>query len=125
MPTELLSHYNITRGDSDHNVIGVKISCHDIKTSGHNIRKRQWKNFNNKRCSEKFRNTEWDDILEELDVNVANSMLEDRIRKIIETEAPMKTTQNRAKYNKWMTDNTKAEMLKRDMARDIAKITDK
>ena len=57
-------------------------------------------------------------------LDVANSILEDKIGKIIDSEAPFKTVQVRKAYHNWITDSTKSEMDIRDKARDKAKITD-
>ena len=42
----VIRHFNYSRGDSDHNVVGVEVATRDLKIGGHNITKRAWKNFN-------------------------------------------------------------------------------
>ena len=37
---------NLTRGASDHNVVGITVCLKDIKCGGQNIVKRVWKDFN-------------------------------------------------------------------------------
>ena len=119
-----LNHFNTTRGQSDHNVIGITVSTRNIKIGTNNIVKRTWKNFDRDRCLEKFKKGDWNKILNETCVDVANTMLEEEILKIIDEEAPLKTVQIRAHYNNWITSMTKEEMLKRDKLRDAAKISD-
>ena len=119
-----LSHFNKTRGQSDHNVVGITVSTKNIKIGTNNMLKRTWKNFNKNRCLEKFKNGDWDRILNELNVDVANTMLEEEILKIMEDEAPLKTVQMRAHYNNWITCETKVEMSRRDKLREVAKLTD-
>ena len=64
------------------------------------------------------------EIMLETDVNVVSSLLEERIRTIMDKYAPMRTVQIRTKYQNWLSEETKMEMDKRDMARDLAKETD-
>ena len=41
--TRTVRHFNVTRGDSDHNVVGVEVATRDLKIGGHNITSRSWK----------------------------------------------------------------------------------
>ena len=116
--------YNDSRDVSDHNVVGAVISVKNFKFGGHNIVKRSWKDFSEKECIKMFNETNWDDITNEMDVNVANSLLEDRIRGILDKIAPMRTVQARTKYHNWISSDTKNEMRLRDRARELDKITD-
>ena len=120
----IINTVNIVRGASDHNVVGITIAMKDIKTGGDNCRKRVWKNFNAARCLQKFKDANWDEVMNSTNVNVANSILEEGICRIIETEAPLKTVQVRTRYKNWISLETKTEMLIRDMARETAKLTD-
>ena len=96
----------------------------DIKIGGMNTVKRSWKNFNPDRCTQKFKDEDWSSILREENLDVASSILEEKIGRIIDSEAPFKTLQVRKGYHNWITDNTKNEMKLRDKARDKAKNTD-
>ena len=120
-PHRTIKIHNRERGASDHNVVGVEVSTSDIITGGHNILRRSWKQFNIKRCTEKFRMTDWTDILEMTDARLAASQLEDRICAIIDGEAPLKLMQTRANYRSWVSDRTKTAMISRDLARTKAK----
>ena len=51
----------------------------------------------------------WGSILEETNPDVSNSLLEEKIREGIGSEAPMGIIQKRAHYPKWITDNTKSK----------------
>ena len=75
------------------------------------------------RCLKKFQDRDWQDILTVDNVDIANSLLEERILDIINSEAPMRTVQLRTKYNQWITDSTKLTMAARDKALDKARIT--
>ena len=113
-----LKTFNETRGLSDHNVIGVEISVREIRTSGNNIIKRIWRDFNQAECLNEFRNQ---DILHQDNVDIANSLLEDRICEIMDMFAPMRTVQVRASYNNFITTNTKECMKLRDSTRETAR----
>ena len=95
----------------------MKIGCN-------NIVKRSWNFFDKTRCLEKFKKGDWNKILSETDVDVANTLLEEEILKVIDEEAPLKTVQLRAHYNNWISDKTKMEMSRRDGLRDVARQTD-
>ena len=102
------------RTSSDHNVIGLELSWKDIKMGGNNVLKRSWKDFYDKECLNEFRRTDWSDILQEFDVNVANSLLEERICGIVDKFATLKIIQSITKYNNWISRETKKEMDARD-----------
>ena len=62
--------------------------------------------------------------MDESNVDIANSLFEDKILEIMDVEAPMETVQICTKYNNWISRLTKEEMLLRDRARNKAKLTD-
>ena len=119
-----LRHYNETRDPSDHNIIGVDISLKDIKPGGQNIVHRLWKKFDKERCHMKLKHEDWSQILEEENIDIANSLFEEKFCRILDSEAPMGIVQVRAKYNKWISQTTKDEMKVRDMVRIRARLTD-
>ena len=123
-PERTINFFNEIRGSSDHNVIGIDFSLKEIKSGGHNIIKRSWKNFDESKCKTEFKNTDWSDILKVKNVDVATSMLEERIKKIIDRLAPIKTIQPRSHFKNWISQDTKNTMILRDMEREKAKITD-
>ena len=114
---------NETRGASYHNLVGIQVSLKELKLGGQNQIKRVWKNYDEKRCIDKFRTTVWSDILMETNLDVVNTMIEDRICSIMDTEAPFKTVQTRTRYLNWLSDTTKTKMRLRDLAREKAKVT--
>ena len=123
-PNRVIKTFNTTRGSSDHNVIGVELSLKEIKNAGNNIVKRMWKEFYKEKCLLDFKNSNWQDILMETNVNVAAALLEERICSIMDVHAPFKTIQIRAHYKDWISTDTKKIMFLRDTARTIAKRTD-
>ena len=119
----VLNHFNVTRGDSDHNLIGLSISTKHVKIGGQNLRKRKWSKFYPVRCINKFKAIDWSMLFEETNPDIANSILEENIRAVLDSEAPMHTFQCRTKYSKFITDRTKAKMEDRDNARELARRT--
>ena len=119
----IVKHYNETRGASDHNVIGAIISMKDIKCGGQNVVKRRWTKFDSERCQEKFKNEDWSVITNEMNIDIANSLLEDKFNSIMRTEAPFVTVQIRTKFMKWISESTKDEMRERDEAKENARVT--
>ena len=116
-------HFNNIKGESDHNLIGVDIATGNIRLGGQNIRKRNWKNFDVEAFKKAVEQTDWSDIFESENVELANSEFEDRMRTILDSLCPMKVVQLRAKYNSWIADSTKVTMAQRDEARKSARIT--
>ena len=114
---------NEVRGDSDHNVIGIVVATKYIKSSGHNILRRSWKNFNKERCLTQLRLLDWNSILLESNADIANSKFEDMVNGVMNKEAPMKVIQQRINYCKWLSTETKDLMQDRDLARESAKLT--
>ena len=100
--TRILRHFNEVRNDSDHNVIGVDVSKKDVKIGGFNVKRRSWTNFDKDRFLTKVKNIDWKDILEDYNVDTANSKTEERLREVIDSEAPMSVIQMRSRYNKWI-----------------------
>ena len=123
-PQRTVRTYNETRSSSDHNVVGIDIAMKDIKVGGVNVVKRLWKNFDKDKFQQSLRVIDWNVILSETDVNIANSKFEDLLGEAIDKAAPMKTVQTRTKFNSWISAETKVKMKERDTARDKAKATD-
>ena len=71
----------------------------------------------------KLKDMKWEEVLQESNPDVSNSILQDKILSILNSEAPMKVVQQRTKYTKWLTDHTKECMRRRDMMRDTAIIS--
>ena len=66
---------------------------------------------------------DWNEILTQTDVDVANSLLEEKIILILNSEAPMRTSQVQTRYNKYLSVQTKSLMEERDRLREIARRT--
>ena len=117
------NYFNERRAISDHNVIGVNFNLRKIKIGGQTIRKRQWKIFDKEKYLDKIRNTDFTDLYEMTNAELANSHLEDLIVSILDSVAPMSNVQVRTKYLKWLRPETKQLMEERDLARNKARLT--
>ena len=117
----ILRHWNLVKGESDHNLVGLDIALGNIRIGGQNTRQRKWSLFDVDRFKKAVKETVWDDILDFVDVELANTALEDRLREILDNQIPMKTVQSRAKYNSWITESTKITMAQRDESRRLAR----
>ena len=117
----VISHFNDIRGDSDHNIIGLEVSRKDIKMGGFTIRRRAWNNFSEERFKQSIKDIDWSDVLEDSNIDTANSSVEDRLREALDREAPMVNIQMRTRYNKWISQGTKLEMKLRDGAKEKAR----
>ena len=62
-------------------------------------------------------------MLEQTDVTLAYAHFEETVRKILDSEAPMKNFQTRTNYNNWIKDSTKEAMEARDNLRELARRT--
>ena len=118
-----IKYFNEVRGVSDHNVIGIHVALKDLKSCGQNIRRRKWNKFDKAKCLDKLKNVNWEELYRISSPDVANTLLEEVIRKILDEEAPMGTIQVRNHYSKWLSDETKEVMKKRDSEREIARVT--
>ena len=93
----IAQHGNHVRASSDHNVIYVHIATSNISSEGHITRRRSWTKFNGDRFDEEIKQVDWTSLYETGNVNVANSIFEEKLRKILDKEAPMQNIQQRTK----------------------------
>ena len=70
--------------------------------------------YSQQHCLQKLADTDWSTVTDELNVDVANSHLEELILATLNSEAPMKTVQMRTNYCKWLTQSTKDCMTECD-----------
>ena len=67
---------------------------------------------------------DWQGVLDSMDVDIANSILVEKIGTIIDSEDPLRTIQHRTKYKNWISKETLKDMKLRDEARTLAKTSD-
>ena len=119
-----LWHFSELRGSSEHNIIGIDIATRDIKIGGNNTVKQVWRDFNKKRFLNKLMNIDWSLILNRTNVNIVNTLFENFVGNALEEEAPLKVVQQRTKYCKWLSRDTKELIVTRDETWGTARRTD-
>ena len=119
----VISQENLVNSSSDHNSIEVTIASKDIHQSSSNIRKRNWKKMKKTSFESRIKNENWDEVLSVWDPILASSLLEEKLRAILDCEAPMVNIQKRTKYVCWISDLTKSTMADRDASRERARRT--
>ena len=117
------SHENEVRGVADHNVVTVTLSTNDMIEETHNVRRRSWKTFKPEEFIEELKGIDWTNLYSASSADIANSELENNIGTILNRLAPMKIIQQRTKYKKWLTEDTKSQMEERDRLREVARLT--
>ena len=123
-PNRIVNHFNEVRLPSDHNVTGATISLRDITMGGQNTVRRKWSNFSETSYLNKCMKMDWTPVYLQTCPDLANTIFEDKLQLILESEAPMGTFQSRTHYLRWLSDATKQKMVERDVARTVAMISD-
>ena len=124
MPQRLFSHTNETRGSSDHNFISVLLRTKERNLPAQEMRKRQWSLFNPATYREKISRIDWTSFYSSQNLDILNTIFEENVGRILESEAPMRNIQRRKSHRNWVDADIKTAMRLRDLQRDKAKITD-
>ena len=122
-PDRLISYSNEVRGISDHNYISVVLRTKDNPDRGHEVQRRSWKLFDKKRFHDKISNIDWSEFYCCQDINVLNEFFVDKVGGILQSEAPMRFMQMKAKYANWLDDEMLRNMKHRDSVREKARQT--
>ena len=109
---------------SDHKLIKVTRFARSFRQNPRYIRKRIFKDFNDKKFQQKLEESNLDEILSCTDVNDATKILVDKISKVLDEMAPIKTIQTRTNYVPWLSEDTKGLQQERDDAQKKASHTD-
>ena len=78
---------------------------------------RNRKDFNLKRFRDKVSGIDWNIMYCMDDLNLVNDYFETQLQNILQSEAPLKVTQVRAKHKSWISLETRQVMQQRDTAR--------
>ena len=87
------------------------------------VRKRSYKNFNTEAFLDEVARIKWWDIYQCDDVDTAVKLFSEKLTRILDHHAPVKTFQTRTKYASWLSDSTKQLMKERDHAQRRAAAT--
>ena len=87
-----------------------------IKRNVRYIRKRCFKDFETARFKSEIQALKWYDVYCLTDVNVAVSVLTEKLTTVLDKFAPIRTIQVLTQYAPWLTEATKTCMIERDLA---------
>ena len=79
-----------------------------------------FKFFDEEKFKEKLVDTNPDEVLKCKDVNEAAELLVNKLNKVLDEMAPVKTVQTRKKYAAWLSEETKKFQADRDAAQEKA-----
>ena len=119
-PQKLVGHRNIDRAMSDHNVTELTISSTKKILNEQEILIRTKMKITDDEFCTKLENQDWISMYNTDNPDVAYSVLENNIRRVLDAEAPIKKIQPRRKNKEWVTKETKNEMIIRDEMRKQA-----
>ena len=73
--------------------------------------------MNQQRVGDRMRNCDWEELLASRDINTVNNILETRILKVLDDEAPLRVRQIRKNCRNWVNSGLKEKMRDRDIKR--------
>ena len=114
---------NRVRAVGDHNVgsITATIRTRGTDTRRLDTRKRSYKNFDPNIYRQRLERENWSEIFDITNVDLAYNFFESRVVGILDDMCPYKTIQHRKECKTWLSDETKAMMITRDITRERAR----
>ena len=88
------------------------------------VMRRIWKNFCYNSYREAIKEIDWSDFYDIDNLDVMNSLFEEKVSNILNQMAPMKNIQLRKKYRNWVDEEIKDLMRRWDLQKISAKQTD-
>ena len=112
---------NTPRSTADHNVVSTVVRLKGVKVNqGEHIR-RSTKKWNTIEYVRLVGLIDWQELFDCENIDVANSIFEEKLLKVLDSIAPMeKVQQRKIPGNTWITDTTRELMTQRDTMRDKA-----
>ena len=110
-------------GGSDHKLILATRYSKMIRKNVRYVKKRSYKNFDKSAFLAEIEKIKWWDIYKCESVDTAVKLFSDKITKVLDQLAPVKTIQTRTKYAPWLSTSTKELIEKRDQAQRRASST--
>ena len=111
-------------GISDHKLLKFTRFSKSFRPRPRFIRKRMYKDFDSKKYMESLAASNLEEVLDCTDVNEATELLVNKITKVLDKMAPVRTVQVRAKYAPWLSKETKELQTRRNAAQKAAAQTD-
>ena len=124
-PTKIIHCKNLVRPVADHNLVETSLRIKgNTKVNLESLR-RDWKSLDLNEFRRKIEEMDWDPIYSIMDVNLANSYLEDRMRQTLDSMIPVRKIQPHSGRKSWVTEETKLLMTERDNRRQEAVATNR
>ena len=123
-PEKLSQVKTLLTGMSDHKMLKIIRYTKSFKTLPRYVRKRSFKNFNEEDFKLKLQESNLEEILTYCDVNAAAEGLVDKITRILDFMAPIRTFQVRTHYVPGLEEETKRLQAERNMAHEKAAKSD-
>ena len=105
---------NVNRSSSDHNMVVTDVRTKKPPVTIHPTDRRNWKNFNERDFKQKILEIDWTNFNDTEDINVASSILEEELLRILDQAAPIRTVQYRKNYRNDIKPETKLLMKERN-----------
>ena len=106
--------YTEIKGGSDHKLLKFTRYTRSLTRNVKYVRKRCFKNFESDKFLDKVREISWFSLYMCQNPSQAVELLTKNLTNILDSMAPIRTIQVRAKYAAWLTEETKALLKKRD-----------
>ena len=103
-------------GGSDHKLILATRFSKVIRTNVRYVKKRSYKNFHPQEFLEEVAKIRWLEIYQCESVDSAVQLFSEKLTKILDKLAPVKTVQTRTRYAPWLSQSTKLLIEQRDQA---------
>ena len=123
-PDKLSSVQSYFTGMSDHKLLKVTRFAKSFKQNPRFIRKRMFKNFEEKKFKKELSEQNLDEILNCSDANQAAELLVNKMNIVLDIMAPIRTVQTCSNYVPWLSDDTKKVQKERTLAQELASQTD-
>ena len=118
--SDVAVHFN---GGSDHKLLYVVRYAKAIRRNVRYIKKRCFKGFDAAGFKTEIKALKWFDVFCSTNVNVAVSLLTEKLTGVLDKFAPVRTIQVRSQFAPWLTEATKLSMVERDRAQQVAATT--
>ena len=118
---KIIEWKNIPRSTADHNIVSTVVRFKGVKTSQGEHMRRSMKNWDNTEYVRCISMIDWTELYECVNIDVANSMFEEKLLEVLDSLAPMEKVQHRKNQgNTWISNTTRENMRRRDTMRDKA-----
>ena len=119
-PGRLIFSKNVKRSFSDHNLLWTQFKTKEKVKTRHNFWKRERRNLDEDRYRLKMSQINWSEFYDCDNLDLKNSLFEENILKVLNSEAPLNKFQSRTMFRKWISPELKQLMDERDNMKSTA-----